>query len=234
MLKPMSNQYASRLPVDSADRIAEAYSRKPPRYRVITETYGLAVMLFMNRNTSHDQAVWLVHGSVSEALCGPAEQFAQVLCGRSSPDDWRGGALAGLRTLAGGNALHEVTEPWPWTPKGEPPEPVKRFWVDDSTDDWDWRTHRKTYSPLRMRVLAELAGRPRMAEAWDALWNEWNRDPTYSERQRGRYIHRCQMAGWSSLHERPSDTRWLRDQLLGKDPDAEAEYLAAAQRGGAA
>jgi hypothetical protein len=29
------------------------------------------------------------------------------------------------------------------------------------------------------------------------------------------------MAGWDGLHERPAETKWLRAELLGEDPDAE-------------
>jgi hypothetical protein len=97
-------------------------------------------------------------------MCAPAEAFAQALAGRPSPDGWRGGALASLRTLAPG-ALHEVTEPWPWARDGEP-RPVARFWLDDDDHHyrWDWKP-----SPARAELLRRLARQPRLEDARDAL-----------------------------------------------------------------
>ena len=107
------------MPVNAGDLMAAAYRRRKPRYPVIPETLGLAVLLIVNRNTARDRGVWLAHPVVHDALCEPAEAFAQALEGRVSQDGWRGGALASLRALAPG-ALHEVTEPWPWTTDGQP------------------------------------------------------------------------------------------------------------------
>jgi hypothetical protein len=209
-----------RLPVDTADLATQAYGRKPPHYRVIMETCGLAVVLMMNGNIEHDHAAWLAHPDGHDALCEPAEQFAQVLTGKQSPQGWRAGALASLRTLAG-DTFHEATEPWPWTDGGGP-DPVKRIWVDD-TGSWDHSKlpFRRIPSPLRTRVLVHINGRPRVAEAWEALWDCWDRDATSAERRRGRGRHAAKMAAWSSTRMRPASADRLRADLLGEDPDAD-------------
>ena len=92
---------------------------------------------------ARDRAVWLAHPVVSEALCAPAEAFAQALAARPPPDGWRGGALASLRSLAAG-ALHEVADPWPWTRDGDA-GPVARFWLDhdEACYRWTGRRHQR-------------------------------------------------------------------------------------------
>ena len=209
------------LPVNAADLTAAAYRRRKPRYPVITETLGLAVLLLVNRSTGRDRAVWLADPVVSEALCVPAEAFAQALTGEPSPDGWRGGGLAGLRTLAPG-ALHEVTDPWPWT-RDAGPDPVARFWLDDDDDRyrWDWKS-----SPARAELLRRLAGQPRLEDAWTALIATF-RDGTARRGGAGYYAHLC---GWASAHEQPHHARRLHDELLGLDPRTEGRGRTATGR----
>lgn len=201
--------------VNAADLTAKAYGRRKPRYPVIPETMALAIMLIFNRNNTPEQAVWLVHPGVDDALCEPAEAFASTLEERPSPDGWRGGALASLRTLAG-DGLHETTEQWQTMRDGAPPASVPRFWLDDA-GRFDLLSGRT--SPIRAALLRRLAGHPRMEDAWQAMLAAWNREPRYGERQFS--AHRVTMAGWGNLHERPIESEWLHSQLLSRDPEAD-------------
>jgi hypothetical protein len=210
-----------RVPIDVADRTAEAYGRKPPRFRPIPETYGLAVMLLVLRNNERDRGLWLAHADVHDAVCDPAEQFAQVLAGRPSPEGWRAGALAGLRSLAG-DALHEERMPSPfYNPPEREPALIRRIWVDDPKTWSRESPGQKVPSPFRARLIRDLAGQPRIAGAWDAMILEWDRQPTWDEKHHGRRhnAHRTMLCAWSSSNERPAETRWLQAELLGKDPD---------------
>lgn len=191
--------------LNAIDLAAAAFGRRRQRWPVIPETLGLALILLVNRNTCPDRAAWLVDPVVSEALCAPAEAFAQVLAGRPSPEGWRAAGLASLRALVPG-ALGEATQQWPWTRSGEP-QPVARFWLadDDSHFGWGWEP-----SPVWAELLRRLAARPRLAEAWDAMIAMY-RD---GGERRGWYYG--QLCGWSSAHESPARTRRLRGQLLGE------------------
>jgi hypothetical protein len=199
---------AMLLPINAADLTAAAYGRRKPRYPVITETLGLALLLLVNRSTARDRAVWLADPVVSEALCIPAEAFAQALTGQPSPDGWRGGALASLRTLAPG-ALGEVNDPWPWARGGEQ-DPVARFWLDHDEDRhrWDWAP-----SPAWAELRRRLAAQPRLEDAWTALVATFR----YGTSRRGGSGYYAQLCGWASAHEEPCHTRWLHDELLGPD-----------------
>jgi hypothetical protein len=209
--------------LNGADLTAQAYSRRKPRLPVIPETLGLAVVLIVNRNTSRDRALWLAHPEVHGVIGDLAEAFGGGLSGRPSPEGWRGGALASLRTLAG-DTLHEVAEPWPWHQAGEP-RMVGRFWVDDPlTYDYtrprgQWRVP----SPLRVALLRRLAREPRIEEAWQAMLDVWEHG-SWGRPGRTREIHvRGVLASWDNAHERPEDTKWLHSQLLGGDPQADLE-----------
>ncbi len=216
------------MPVNAADLTAAAYGRRKPKYPVIPETLGLALMLLINRNTARERGVWLAAPEISDALCRPAEAFAEALEQRMPPLGWRGGALASLRSLAPGT-LHQVTEPWPVPGSDGTRFPTGRFWVDDD-ETWYWRDG-SSRPPVRAELARRLAHRPRIGEAWDALLN------TFSD-GRDRVGHRIRptLAAWSSLHERPGDTRHLHAEIVeGRDLAAEqalrhaellADYLA--------
>lgn len=201
---------SSGLPIDAVDLAAAAYGRRKPRWPVIPETTGLALILLVNRNTCPERAAWLVDPVISEALCVPAEAFAQVLAGRPSPEGWRAAGLASLRTLVPG-ALGETTEQWPWTRNSEP-APVTRFWLadDDNHFGWNWKP-----SPVWVELLRRLVAQPRLEEAWNAMITAFRNSGPPGRRSRY-YGHLC---GYASAHESPAHTRGMRRQLLG--PDAE-------------
>ena len=112
--------------------------------------------------------------------------------------------------------------PWPYNPPDRDDVPVKRLWVDDPAD-WDWSEDpaRCRQGPFRARLVSDLAGRPGISEAWDAMITEWTRQPTWDEDRRGRYIHRSMLCAWSSSFERPSETRRLRAEVTGVNPAGE-------------
>jgi hypothetical protein len=204
--------------LNTADLTAKAYGRRKPRYRVIPETLGLALVLLANRNTAHDRGLWLTHPDIHRVLGDLAEAFAETLTGHPSPEGWRGGALASLRTLAG-DSLHEVTEPWPWT-QDDDLRPVDRFWIDDAER---WYSGDGETQAVRRELLRRLTGQPRLDDAWQAMLTRWQAEPSrYPPRT---YIPGV-LASWSNSHERPADTEWLHSQLLGRDPraDLEARY----------
>jgi hypothetical protein len=140
------------------------------------------------------------------------------------------GALASLRSLAPG-ALHEAAEPWPYSRSGESePSNAGRFWLEDN-EEWHWRDGRAP-SSARAGIVRQLAGQPRISEAWDALVSTFR----YGRDCDGHRI--CgTLAGWSSLHESPSNTRDLRAEIVeGRDLAAEwaarrAGLLASSQPG---
>ena len=123
--------------VNAADLTADAYGRRKPKYPVIPETLGLALVPLISRNTARERGVWLAAPKISDALCRPAEAFAEALEQRAPSLGWRGGALASLRSLVPGT-LHEVTEPWPVPGSDGTRFPTGRFWVDDD-ETWYWR-----------------------------------------------------------------------------------------------
>ncbi len=196
------------MPVNAVDLAAAAYGRRRPRWPVIPETTGLALVLLINRNTCPDRAVWLVDPVVSEALCAPAEAFAQALAGRPSPDGWRAAGLASLRSLVPG-ALGETTATWPYTWRDEPPSEAVRFWLadDDNHFGWNWQP-----SPVWAELLRRLVGQPRLEEAWTAMIDMYRHGGPPG--QRGRYYG--YLCGYSSAHESPAHTRRMRRQLLGE------------------
>lgn len=215
------------MPVNAADLTAAAYGRRKPRYPVITETLGLALVLLINRSTTRAQAIWLADPAVSDALCRPAEAFARALEHREPPPGWRGGALASLRSLPAG-ALHEAVETPPrYAGDSSSPAPVDRFWLEDD-EQWHWRDG-GTPSPVRDELARRLAPRPGIGEAWDALAGVFFESGPGGRRPRGT------LALWSSLHESPNNTRELRAQIVeGRDLAAEwaarrAELLAGYQ-----
>jgi len=201
------------MPVNAADLTARAYGRRRLRLAVRPETLGLAVFLLVNRNTARERALWLTHPDVHKVAGDIAEAFAEALTGQPSPEGWRGGALASLRTLAG-DALHEVTEPWPWSETGDP-RMVDRFWVDD---DEHWYTRDSRLSAVRAELLRRLTGHPRIEDAWQAVQAALETPMSL------RRVHvRGVLASWDNLHERPSDTEWLHSELLGRDPQADLD-----------
>jgi hypothetical protein len=202
----------SPMPLNAADLTAKAYGRRLGRLPVRPETLGLAVFLIVNRNTASDRALWLTAPDVHTVVADIAEAFAVALTGHPSPEGWRGGALASLRTLAG-ESLHEVTEPWPWSQTAEPRQ-VDRFWVDDP-EHW---YHRRDGRPavVRAELLRRLAGHRRIEDAWQTMQEALETPVSL------RKIHvRGVLASWDNLHERPSDTEWLHSELLGRDPQAD-------------
>jgi hypothetical protein len=60
------------MPVNAADLTAAAYGRRKPKYPVIPETLGLALVLLINRNAARERTVWLAAPEISDALCRPA------------------------------------------------------------------------------------------------------------------------------------------------------------------
>lgn len=195
--------------INTSGVTAKAYGRRRPKYPVIPETLGLAVLLIANRNTAADHGVWLASPAVHDALCEPAEAFAAALEGRAADCGWRGGALASLRSLVPGT-VHEAIEPLPWIPE---PELVERFWLDDAEPVTGWQTEP---SPVRRELLARLGGHPHLEDAWLALHAAWNDEPSYAARRGGRTCaHRGVMAGFGNLHDHPHQTRRLHSWLTG-------------------
>jgi hypothetical protein len=98
---------ANRLPVDTADRIAAAYQRRPPRYPVLPETIGLAIVLLVKRCTSPQRTLYRTTAGaaveIDKALWAPAEAFAAVLAGAPRVARWRAGkpAVPGRRRARG-------------------------------------------------------------------------------------------------------------------------------------
>src|ERR1022692_4886320 len=76
---------ADVLPIDTADRIAAAYQRRPPRFPALPETTGLAIVLLVNRCPSPRptlcQATAGAAEQIDDAVCVTAEAFAAVLTG---------------------------------------------------------------------------------------------------------------------------------------------------------
>jgi hypothetical protein len=123
-----------------------------------------------------------------------------------------------------------VAEPWPCTRhKNDDPVLVNRFWLDDD-ERWHW-SDGTLPSPARAELMRQLAHRPRIAAAWDALLDTFR-----GGRDCAGYSIGGSLAGSSSLHERPAGTQSLHAEIVeGRDLAAEcgawrakalADYLA--------
>jgi hypothetical protein len=183
--------------INTSDLTARAYHRRPPRYPVLTETLGLAVVLLAGRNTTRDRAVWLAHPGIDDVLCEAAEAFTQVLERRPPIAGWRGGALASLRSLVPG-AVHVEQDLWPHTNRD--PEPVERVWLDDLG-----RAGGRVRAPARDELAQRLAGRDGAERALTTLIANYK-------------SHYALVTSWDSAHEDPECTRKLLDHLLGQRP----------------
>ena len=183
--------------INTSDFTARAYRRPPPRYPVLTETLGLAVVLLTGRNTTKERAVWLAHPGIDHIMCEAAEAFTQILEQRPPAAGWRGGALASLRSLVPG-ALHVTQDLWPST--GRDPRPVERVWLDDIHHD-SGRVH----TPVRDELARRLAGHDRAERALTTLIASYK-------------SHYGLVTSWNSGHEDPASTQMLLDHLLGRRP----------------
>jgi len=93
--------------IDAAVRTAAVYGARRPTLASRPETFGLALLLLINRNDEparrivRDARCIAERIVVDQALCVPAEDFAAALTGKESCAGWRGGAVASLCTLGG-------------------------------------------------------------------------------------------------------------------------------------
>jgi hypothetical protein len=194
------------MPVDAADLVARAYGRPAPSLPALPMTYGLALVLLVSRNTSRERCLPLgfLADQVHAAVCVPAEAFAGALEPGVLEDEqrsrgWRGGAVAGLRALAG-SSLHYCED-------GH-----LCLWAED-----DAPLSGPAAAPLRNRLIRDLAPHPRASAAWDELIRAFHGGRVNSEGQTPAQV----LGSGGCLHERPADTQWLRSQLLGRDPQAD-------------
>src|SRR5579884_1010628 len=85
--------------IDAAVRTAAVYGARRPTLASRPETFGLALLLLINRNDEparrivRDARCIAERIVVDQALCVPAEDFAAALTGKESCAGWRGGAV---------------------------------------------------------------------------------------------------------------------------------------------
>ena len=98
---------ALMMPVNAADLTADAYGRRKPKYPVIPETLGLALVLLISRNTARERGVWLAAPEISDALCLPPRHSPRTRAAEAAARLARGSAgqpaVAHTRHVARGN-----------------------------------------------------------------------------------------------------------------------------------